>query len=286
MYTFLTWALVPPPPPPGLLHPGDIIHEINGKNILGFTVDAVADLMAGLRGTVVFKITPAISDQRPRRRSQVHVTCTYEVLGCMLFVCWPLHTTCTCIYWQLYISPPLTHILILTGTKIHASTLLLWSTTGQACTMSWSWPEIWTGWHSAGGQWRWPKLVAGSSLWWKEPAGWDHPQQDPPGEVSTCTCMYMCMFLHVHACACRLYIWCEYGDCETNLKNTCFLFQGSSVLNSSPHSSLLRREGRPRKPFTHPLRVKVCLYICEVEDKRETKGCEREYKVCETDETS
>lgn len=55
----------------GLLHAGDIIHEINGTAVRGFSVDQVAELMAGLRGTVVFKITPAISDLRPKRRTQV-----------------------------------------------------------------------------------------------------------------------------------------------------------------------------------------------------------------------
>jgi hypothetical protein len=54
----------------GLLHAGDIIHEINGTGVRGFSVDQVAELMAGLRGTVVFKITPAISDLRPKRRTQ------------------------------------------------------------------------------------------------------------------------------------------------------------------------------------------------------------------------
>ena len=37
-YTYLICAS-------GLLYPGDIIHEINGKDIKGFTVDDVADLM-------------------------------------------------------------------------------------------------------------------------------------------------------------------------------------------------------------------------------------------------
>lgn len=54
----------------GLLHPGDVIHEINGKSIMGFSLDDVADLMKGLTGTVVFKITPAMSQHRPRRRHQ------------------------------------------------------------------------------------------------------------------------------------------------------------------------------------------------------------------------
>ena len=61
----------------GLIHSGDIIHEINGRNILGFSVDDVADLMAQLRGTVVFKITPAISDQRPKRKTQVSTLIIY-----------------------------------------------------------------------------------------------------------------------------------------------------------------------------------------------------------------
>ena len=55
----------------GLLHAGDVIHEINGTAVRGFSVDQVADLMAGLRGTVVFKITSALSDLRPRRKTQV-----------------------------------------------------------------------------------------------------------------------------------------------------------------------------------------------------------------------
>ena len=57
----------------GLLHAGDVVHEINGMAIHGFSVDQVANLMAGLQGTVVFKITPAISDCRPKRRTQVCV---------------------------------------------------------------------------------------------------------------------------------------------------------------------------------------------------------------------
>lgn len=32
---------------PDLLHPGDVIHEINGKSIQGCTVDDVADFMVG-----------------------------------------------------------------------------------------------------------------------------------------------------------------------------------------------------------------------------------------------
>jgi hypothetical protein len=56
-----------------LLHAGDVVHEINGMAIHGFSVDQVANLMAGLQGTVVFKITPAISDCRPKRRTQAPI---------------------------------------------------------------------------------------------------------------------------------------------------------------------------------------------------------------------
>ena len=59
----------------GLLHAGDVVHEINGTVIRGLSADQVADLMAGLQGMVVFKITPAISDCRPKRRTQV---CVWE----------------------------------------------------------------------------------------------------------------------------------------------------------------------------------------------------------------
>ena len=55
----------------GLLHGGDVVHEIQGRSLRGMTLDTVAELMAGLRGTIVFKITPALSDLRPKRRAQV-----------------------------------------------------------------------------------------------------------------------------------------------------------------------------------------------------------------------
>ncbi len=35
-----------------LLHPGDVIHEINGKSIQGYTVDDVADLMVRNRNLI------------------------------------------------------------------------------------------------------------------------------------------------------------------------------------------------------------------------------------------
>ena len=59
------------PPWAGLLHTGDVVHEINGTAVHRFSVDQVADLMAGLQGTVVFKITSAIPECRPKRRTQV-----------------------------------------------------------------------------------------------------------------------------------------------------------------------------------------------------------------------
>lgn len=54
----------------GLLHQGDVIHEINGENIHSLSIDEVAERMEKLTGTVVFKISPSRQNIRPHRRNQ------------------------------------------------------------------------------------------------------------------------------------------------------------------------------------------------------------------------
>ncbi|XP_070570219.1 MAGUK p55 subfamily member 7-like [Ptychodera flava] len=62
----------------GVIHVGDEVHEVNGIPVRGKEPDDVVGILAGINGTITFKLVPADMENRPCRESQVRMRAHFD----------------------------------------------------------------------------------------------------------------------------------------------------------------------------------------------------------------